>query len=198
MMTWINAIILGAKLFTLFTVLVTLPLEISKIGIRKLFNPVKVVTDLAMAFYFACLAAVVFFPLPTASQAVGLTYRMQIIPCYALWDIAVNPSVSAVLQVVFNVVMTIPFGIFMGYRFGFSTKKTVIASLLLSLFIETAQFTGLFGMYHGSFRLCDVDDLMLNTLGGFIGALVYTKINHMLPSLEKHMVSWKDGVLAFC
>lgn len=197
MMTWVNAIILGAKLFTLFTVLVSLPFGITKLGISKHFNPIMTITNQAMAFYFACLVAVVFFPLPTASQAIGLTYKIQLIPCYALWDIAVNPSVSAVLQVVFNVVMTVPFGMFMRYRFGLNTKKTVIAALALSLFIETAQLTGLFGIYHGSFRLCDVDDLMLNTLGGFIGAVLYTKISNKLPSLDKHIVSWDNGILAF-
>ena len=196
MMTWINAIILGAKLFTIFTSLLTIPFEASKASLTKRFNPIRFVVNQICIFYMACLLAVVFFPLPTASQAIGLVYRIQKIPFYAIYDVVTNFSVEAVLQILFNIMMTVPFGIMMGYRFGFSTKKTILASLCLSLFIEVGQLTGLFFVYHGSFRLCDVDDLMLNTLGGFIGAVIYNKIAKVLPNMNKTEFAWNDGILA--
>ena len=195
MMTWFNAIILGMKLFVLLTLGITFPIELSRICLNNSFNPVKFITDKAFHFYLMCLIAVVFFPLPTASQAVGLTYKVQLIPFFALYDIITNFSISAVCQVIFNIIMTVPFGMFLRYRFGFSARKTVIATLILSAFIEIAQLTGLFFIYKGSFRLCDVDDLMLNTLGGFIGSVIYSQINNRLPSLTSHVWSWKDGIL---
>jgi glycopeptide antibiotics resistance protein len=45
-------------------------------------------------------------------------------------------------------------------------------TFLLSLIIESAQLTGLFFIYPGSYRLFDVDDLITNTLGGFLGTVL--------------------------
>ena len=45
----------------------------------------------------------------------------------------------------------------------------IFLGLAISLTIETAQLTGGFGIYPCSYRLFDVDDLLLNTCGGLIG-----------------------------
>lgn len=39
-------------------------------------------------------------------------------------------------------------------------------------------------MYPGSYRLCDVDDLICNTLGGLLGAWITGKCA-FLPELER-------------
>ncbi|MCS7464338.1 VanZ family protein [Paenibacillus doosanensis] len=75
----------------------------------------------------------------------------------------------AVLQVVFNVLLLVPLGLFLQYYFRRSGWQTVSAALVLSLFFETTQLTGLYGIYDCPYRIFDVDDLLLNTLGGWIG-----------------------------
>ncbi len=62
-------------------------------------------------------------------------------------------------------------------------KKVALYTFMFSLFIEIGQYTGLFFIYEGSYRLCDVDDLICNTLGGVIGAYVILKVN-ILPDIE--------------
>ena len=91
----------------------------------------------------------------------------------------------AVLQVVFNVLLTVPFGMFLSYYFGMSQKKIVFASFILSFAIELTQLTGIYGLFQGSYRLCDVDDLMANTFGGFVGTVVFGMMKNYLPSLHK-------------
>lgn len=61
----------------------------------------------------------------------------------------------------------------------------MLFSFLLSLFFEMSQLTGLFGLYSKPYRIFSVDDLILNTLGGLIGFVVYTKCLRFLPRLEK-------------
>lgn len=51
----------------------------------------------------------------------------------------------AFLQVVFNVVMTMPFGMFLRYYFRARWGWCLILSFTLSLFFEVTQLTGLYG-----------------------------------------------------
>ena len=57
-------------------------------------------------------------------------------------------------------------------------------SLAFSAFIELGQLTGLFFVFRGSYRLCDVDDLMLNTLGGLLGGELVHALEAYLPPLD--------------
>ncbi len=70
-----------------------------------------------------------------------------------------------------------------------------------TLFIEVAQLTGLFFIYSGSYRLCDVDDLICNTLGGVMGAWIASKCA-FLPEIEMFErnlfhIGRKDGKLTY-
>ena len=39
-------------------------------------------------------------------------------------------------------------------------------------------------MFRGSYRLCDVDDLMLNTLGGLLGGELVRALEAYLPPID--------------
>ena len=73
----------------------------------------------------------------------------------------------AFFQFLFNVIMTVPFGIYLRYYFKCRFLKTLILSFCLSLFFELTQLSGLYFIYPRSYRLFDVDDLLANTLGCF-------------------------------
>ncbi len=50
--------------------------------------------------------------------------------------------------------------------------------------IEFGQFSGLFFIFKGSYRLFEVDDLILNTLGSMLGYLAVKKTEGLLPVLS--------------
>ncbi|GKU79636.1 permease [Paenibacillus sp. L3-i20] len=89
------------------------------------------------------------------------------------------------LQVIFNVVLMIPLGIFLRYYFRFRLIGTAFIAFLVSLFYETTQVTGLYGFYSCPYRLFDVDDLILNTSGVIIGFIVAPILNYLLPRSDK-------------
>src|SRR5574344_1061840 len=107
----------------------------------------------------------------------------------------------------FKSLLTIPFGIYLRSYFKTNLKKTIFYTFLLSLFFELTQLSGLYFIYPRGYRLFDVDDLMLNTLGGFVGYEISCAIGKTLPSrddIDKYSVkkgkhiTFVRRTLSFC
>ncbi|QUH06054.1 VanZ family protein [Saccharopolyspora erythraea] len=79
-----------------------------------------------------------------------------------------NPALT---QVVLNVALFAPLGMFVRHMFRRSVPVTALIALGVSLLIEVTQVTGIWFLYPCPYRLFDVDDLMANGLGGLAGAL---------------------------
>ena len=75
----------------------------------------------------------------------------------------------ALLQVVFNVALFVPMGMFGRHMFGKGLPTVVAAGALTSLFIEVTQLTAVWGLFGCPYRLFDVDDLLANTAGAALG-----------------------------
>lgn len=77
-------------------------------------------------------------------------------------------SDKAILNLGGNIAAFIPFGIFLPMLRRKKTYfiNTIIMSFLFSACIETIQLCFKLGVF-------DIDDMILNTLGGFIGYLIY-------------------------
>ncbi len=88
-------------------------------------------------------------------------------------------------QIFYNILLVIPFGVYLRYYYKCNFFKTILFSFLLSLLFETTQLTGIFGIYSRNYRLFDVDDLLFNTLGGFIGYIICGPFLRLLPSRDE-------------
>lgn len=77
-----------------------------------------------------------------------------------------------VQQVLLNVLLFVPLGVFVGLVLRRGVLVAMLVGLALSLAIETTQRTGVWGFYGCAYRTFDVDDLLVNTLGAAVGALV--------------------------
>ena len=78
-----------------------------------------------------------------------------------------------------NLIMFVPFGLFASYTLknNDNTKLVLFLTILASVTIECVQLT--IG------RVFDVDDIILNTLGGYLGFLIYktmSKLKSRAPS----------------
>ena len=78
--------------------------------------------------------------------------------------------------------MFMPLGVYLRYYYKCSLKKTIIISLLISLFFELTQLTGLYYIYPRPYRNFDVE--LINTLGGLLGYLIISPIQKYLPARE--------------
>lgn len=75
----------------------------------------------------------------------------------------------ALLQLVFNVLLFLPLGVFVRVLAGRGVVVALLAGLGLSLLVEMTQLTGVWGLYPCAYRFFDVGDLLTNTLGAVLG-----------------------------
>lgn len=151
----------------------------------------------------------VILPLPSIEYVKKLnTPYTQLVPFQFIKDITATVSFdvtnfkdiinifshSTIYVVVFNFILTLPFGVYLKYYFNKKWYQTIIYSFLFSLFFELTQLSGLYGIYPRPYRLFDVDDLIINTLGGFFGHLITPLLTIFLPTQkELESISYKKG-----
>ncbi|PJJ72921.1 glycopeptide antibiotics resistance protein [Diaminobutyricimonas aerilata] len=146
----------------------------------------------ALSIYGVALVAYTLLPLPSPEQACAADQSrlVNLIPFHFIDDIArENPGASplglatsrASLQVVLNVALFVPLGVFVRRYFHRGTLTTTIVGFAGSVLIELTQYTGLFGLYACSYRVADVDDVLANTLGAVLGGLVAPAVLWWMP-----------------
>ena len=160
----------------------------------------KSVIFYSMILYLICAYFLVMLPLPSiesVSQMTGPTTQLQLfkfvedikvtvdLNVNALTDILNILKTETVYTVLFNILLTLPFGVYLRYFFKKKWYHTIIYTLLLSLFFELTQLSGLYGIYPRPYRLFDVDDLLINTMGGLIGHIITPLLTIFLPSMDE-------------
>ena len=76
------------------------------------------------------------------------------------------------LQLALNVLLFVPLGYFVRRIAGRGVLVTGLLGAGISVLIETTQLTGLWGLYACSYRFFDVDDIITNTTGALVGAVL--------------------------
>lgn len=159
----------------------------------------RVLIIYSFILYLITIYFLVILPLPTFAEAkLNTGPYINIIPFNFIRDfIKETPLVlsepSTYLKslmspsfyvVIFNIFMTIPFGMYLRYYYKCRFKTTVFYTFLLSLFFELTQVTGLYFIYPNPYRLCDIDDLILNTTGGMLGYAIIGLFLKYLPTRD--------------
>lgn len=199
-MGYINSIKIAMLVFPVLAFLITLPYMI--INYRKYGSVNKLRTLILYSFvlYLLTMYFLVILPLPDP-DTVHTTYTqmLNLVPFTfvldflkespfeisnpATWALSVKDPTFYVPA--FNVLMLIPFGMYLRYYFKCSFKKTLLLTALLSLFFELTQLSGLYFLYPGPYRLADIDDIIQNTTGGCIGYALGALAMWLLPSRDK-------------
>lgn len=199
-MDYIEAIKTAIIIFPFVAFLFTIPFILNQYHKYGSINKLRSIIIYSFILYMITIYFLVIFPLPSEEYVASLTtVKYNLVPFSFITDfikessfVITNPKtyLKAILHpsfytVVFNLIMFIPFGMYLRYYFKCSFKKTLLLSFLLSLFFEFTQLTGLYGIYSRPYRLFDVNDLMINTLGGIIGYFTAGLFKKVLPSRNK-------------
>jgi glycopeptide antibiotics resistance protein len=148
----------------------------------------------SIVLYVCALVAFTLFPLPNfegnycAKHASRPHVNLQ--PLASLDDVTAYAADHSLLQtltsgvflqVFFNVAFFVPLGIYVSYRYRRGIGTALLASLGVSLAIETTQGTGIWGLAPCVYRMADVDDIITNTSGGLIGWFIGLALVRILP-----------------
>ncbi|GAA3672082.1 hypothetical protein GCM10022237_34700 [Nocardioides ginsengisoli] len=96
----------------------------------------------------------------------------------------------AFLQVALNVLLFVPLGYFVRKVLRRGVVVATILGFGTSLLIETTQATGVWHLYSCAYRLFDVDDLMINTLGATLGSLA----SAIVVRRERPEIVWPTAI----
>lgn len=186
-------------LFPIVVIIMTIPYIILQYRKYGSISFTRTIILYSFTLYLLCMYMLVILPLPSLEEVMNSTKpTMQLKPFQFIHDffretylVISNPATylpalkqNCFLQVFFNLLLFVPLGIYLKYYFRQSLPKIIICSFLLSLFFELTQLSGLYGIYPRGYRLFDVDDLFLNTIGGLLGVPFALSCLHFLPSRE--------------
>ena len=130
----------------------------------------------AALVYFFAIWTYTLIPLPDPDTIVCAGYNTD--PLQAIDDLRgardrghalTDP---ATLQLALNVLLFIPFGAFVRILGGRGLPTALVAGAAVSVFIETTQLTGIWGIYECAYRVFDVDDMITNTTGAVLGSIL--------------------------
>ncbi len=199
-MGYIQSIKTAIFIFPFIAFIFTLPFILHQYHKYGSIHKLRVLIIYSFILYLITIYFLVILPLPDINSVMAPTGNIvKLIPFSFINDFIRESSIvwndpSTYLKaltepcfyvVAFNILMTIPFGMYLRYYFKCSLKKVLLYSFLLSLFFEITQLTGLYFIYPYPYRLFDVDDLIQNTLGGVLGYLLMGALDNFLPTREE-------------
>lgn len=163
-------------------------------------NDKKKIVNMALGVifvgYIIVMSKILFFkyiPLTDVFNSDREVIRsVNLIPFHTINRYYTNFSNSsiALLNVIGNILIFIPLGIYLKiFKKDINFIKCVIIAFLTSLCVEILQFG--FGI-----GITDVDDIILNTLGGAIGFIIYKILFTIFKDDEK--VKLSVVIVTFC
>ena len=198
-MSYFISIKTAIVVFPLIALLFSIPFVLHQYHKYGSINPFRVLIVYSFILYLITIYFLVILPLPNKEDVIYKPNMIKLIPFGFINDFIRESSfvindpttyLKAIKEpcfytVIFNIFMTIPFGMYLRYYFKCNFKKTLFISFILSLFFELTQLTGLYWLYSYPYRVFDVDDLIMNTLGGIIGYFIMGFVDNFLPTREK-------------
>ena len=189
METTLRAIYIALQAAPVIAMLLILPYTIFNYVRAKRINVRSSTYIYVFILYFLCAYFMTMLPLPSAEDFADMRpvrELIQLVPFKSFFDIRSETVFRDVAILIFNVFITIPLGFFLRFLFGVDLKKTVLIGFLTALFYEVTQITGIFFIYPRPYRIFDVDDLIINTLGAIIGFWITPLLSGLLPDPQKN------------
>lgn len=189
----------GLILFPIIAFLITIPYMIRQYHKYGSIPMLRSLIVYSFVLYLLIAWFMVILPLPRIEDVAKMSGPWaQLVPFNFINDLkSVNFSLtdvrtwlsalkdSSVYTVLFNFVLTLPFGVYLRYYFNRKWWEVLVMSFMLSLFFEVTQLSCLFGIYPRPYRLFDVDDLIVNTTGGMIGFALTPLFSKILPTRKE-------------
>ena len=168
------AIVLG----TVLAVLLLIPTAAVQYRLDGRLGPRDLAILLTSAVYALAIWTYTLLPMPVDHTFACQGSRLRVLGSLGLVHVPDQGGPLALLrepaflQIVLNVVLFVPLGYFLRVIAHRGVVVATLAGFALSLLVELTQKTGVWHLYSCAYRLFDVDDLIVNTLGATVGSLL--------------------------
>lgn len=156
----------------------------------------------AAAVYGVTVLAYTFLPLPGLGWCATHTSPPRDLRPFHSVEVIARAAVGlsprgllispAFLQVAMNVVLFVPWGAFARRLFGLPAWAAVLSGCLCSVVIEATQGTAVWGLFACVFRSADIDDVITNTTGAAVGALLAPLLLRWVPDARSDLAHRGD------
>ena len=168
------AIVLG----TVLAVLLLIPTAAVQYRLDGRLGPLDLTILVTSAVYALAIWTYTLLPMPEDHTFRCKGSQLRVLGSLGLIHVPQDGGPLALLrepafmQIVLNLLLFVPLGYFLRVILHRGVVVATIAGFGLSLLIELTQKTGVWHLYSCAYRLFDVDDLIVNTLGATVGSLL--------------------------
>lgn len=163
---------------------------------REIINKIDVVAGIVFSIYCLVLIKIVFFPIPFQEEAISLireingNFSMNFIPTKSMLEIIkTNDIMNIFYQLGGNFLLLLPMGMYLSIIFSsLKFKRSVLVITFTSVFIEVIQLLIGFSI-DCQYRVVDVDDTILNILGGILGLAIGKMVYPLYKKVCKIILS---------
>lgn len=146
----------------------------------------KVISCIVFGVYLLLLTWLVLFKFAFAIEEIPHLRQLNLIPFH--YETSVTP-IMHIKEVVYNILVFVPAGVYFTAFFGERKWwKGIGASFLISLSFEIIQWIFSIGV-------SDITDLLGNTLGGVLGALLFVLLGKIFPKKRMSMINGIGAVV---
>jgi glycopeptide antibiotics resistance protein len=168
------AIVLG----TILAVVLLIPTAAVQYRLDGRLGPRDLTILVTSAVYSLAMWTYTLLPMPADHTFRCKGSQLRVLGSLGLVHVPSNGGPLAILrepaflQIVLNVVLFVPLGYFLRVILHRGVVVATVTGFGLSLLIELTQKTGDWHLYSCAYRLFDVDDIVVNTLGATVGSLL--------------------------
>ncbi|WP_227868385.1 VanZ family protein [Clostridioides sp. ZZV15-6388] len=139
----------------------------------------SIIYTIFFVYVLITIRIILFKDIPIYAIFKGGFRSVNLIPFYTVWEFMTDSNISlvrAIANIIGNVGIFIPMGIFLPVVLKKLDKRNIIIIIsLISLGFELIQYILAIGS-------SDIDDVILNSLGGILGIIIYTKVTKLFPN----------------
>lgn len=205
------AVYLALLICPFIAIVITAPAVYYQYRKNRIIDMIRCAEFYLMITFTLCAYFLTMLPFPSIEEVSKLTTaKTQLIPFYWIYDFIANsgivisdwktvfPALSSgiMLGVIFNILMLMPSGFFVRSLYKIKNIEVILIGFGISLIFELTQLSGLFFIYPRPYRIFDVDDLIQNTFGFVVGAVLAAIIEKVRKN-DYHTYIRQGGEVSF-
>ena len=166
---------------------------VTRNDIKKRRPIVKHLVNITWLVYSVCVVAITLFPIPIDKRLIqdllmvnNKTINLNVLPFASIFPTLASKDMSSIIRLLGgNILMFIPLGYLIPITLRKKDRfsKVVLLGLISSVIIELLQLIISYLVGYG-YRIVDIDDIILNTVGTMLGFLIYKLTKPALIKLK--------------